>query len=60
MVEQSTRREVVNEGVRIEVMGVNDRKKSRKYVRVHSTWLSGQEYTQEKVGLGQFQDASVT
>lgn len=35
--EQNTRREVLNEGERMEVMGVNDRKKTRKYVRVHST-----------------------
>lgn len=57
MVEKSTRREVLNEGVRIEVMEVTDRKKTRKYVRVHSTRLGAQDCAQEKVELGQFQEA---
>lgn len=37
MVEKSRRREVLYEGERIQVMGGNDRKKTRKYVRVYRT-----------------------
>lgn len=37
--DQSTKREVVTKGVRIEVMEVNDRKKTRKHVRENSLYM---------------------